>query len=94
MRIKHRPNEFFAVASMWQGESVLFKDVERWYPFKHYRTKQSALNAVKRLKEKHKPEYGKLYFKIVYNPYPFCSDDEKIDVYNELHKGGNTACQD
>lgn len=83
MRIKHRPNEFYAVYSMWQGDSVLYKDIERWYVWKHYSTKQAAMNAIKKLKEKREPNFGKLYFKIVWNAYPFCSDDEKVVVYNE-----------
>lgn len=83
MRIKHTPNEVYRVYSYLPCKSELFKNVKRWYPYKHYRTKQGAINALKRIKQDGKYYSSELIFKIVWSPYPFASDDECVVVYNE-----------
>lgn len=84
MRIKHTPNESYKVYSYLPCKGELFKDIKRWYPYKHYSTKQSALSAIKRAKEKYKNAIEKdLIWKIVWSPYPFASDEQCITVYTE-----------
>ena len=84
IRIRHTVNEAYAIYSYLPCQGELFKDVKRWYPHKHYRSKQSALTAIKRIKENAKDDITKrLVWKIVWLPYPFCSDDQCITVYNE-----------
>lgn len=84
IRIKHRPNEYYAVYTCLLSQGVLFKDVRRWFPYKHFRSKQAALKAIERYKEK---SVGKieerLIYKIVWNPYPFCNENETVVVYSE-----------
>jgi len=84
MRIKHTVNESYKVYSYLPCKGELFKDVKRWYPYKHYRTKQGAINAIKRFKQDSKYSYSsELVFKIIWSPYPFAGEDECIVVYNE-----------
>lgn len=83
MRIRHTPSEFYHVYSMLPCTSGLFAGIERWYSYKTYSSKASALNAIKRLKNSNKYD-SRLVFKIVWNPYPFCSDESKITVYSEI----------
>lgn len=84
MRIKHTPNETYKVYSYLPCKGELFKHIKRWYPYKHYRSKQSALNAIKRIKEENKELFARdLIWKIIWSPYPFASDEECIEVYNE-----------
>lgn len=85
MRIKHTPNESYKVCSYLPCKGELFKDVKRWFPYRHYATKQSALAAIKRIKENNKDDkFGKeLIWKIVWCPYPFASNEECITVYTE-----------
>ena len=84
MRIKHTPNEIYKVYSYLPCKSELFKSLKRWYPYKHYRTKQAALNAIKRFKENDKYSYSKdMIFKIVWSSSPFAPVSEDIIVYNE-----------
>lgn len=92
IRIKHRPNESYAVYTCLLNQGVLFKDVKRWYPYKHFRSKQAALKAIARYKEKSiGKSVGRLIYKIVWNPYPFCDDSEKICVYNEDKEVGSNV---
>lgn len=92
IRINHRPNEFYAVYTCLLNQGVLFKDVKRWFPYKNFRTKQAALKAIARYKEKSIGKIeGRLIYKIVWNPYPFCNDSEKICVYNEDKGVGNNV---
>lgn len=83
MRIKHTSNETYKVYSYLPCKSELFKDIKRWYPYKHYSTKQSALASIKRAKEKHNSIGNKLIWKIVWCPYPFAAEKECITIYNE-----------
>lgn len=84
MRINHTAHETYKVYSYLPCNSELFNNIKRWYPFKHYSSKQSALSAIKRFKLKHEEGIEKgLIFKIVWAPYPFANDDECIIVYNE-----------
>lgn len=84
MRIKHTPNESYKVYNYLTCKSELFKNVRRWYPYKHYSSKQSALTGIKNAKEKYKDRIGnELIWKIVWSPYPFAADDECITVYTE-----------
>lgn len=84
MRIRHTASESYKVYNYLPCTSVLFKDVKRWFPYKHFATKQSALAAIKRIKVKYQNCIEKdLIWKIVWSPYPFASDEECITVYNE-----------
>lgn len=84
MRIKHTSNEIYKVYSYLPCKGELFKDIKRWYPYKHYSTKQGALSAIKRVKEKYNDRSVKdLIWKIVWAPYPFASDEQCVTVYTE-----------
>ena len=80
MRIKHTPNESYMVYSYLPCRGELC-----WYPYKHYRSKQSALNAIKRIKDDNKElsSVRELVWKIVWSPYPFASDEECVTIYTE-----------
>lgn len=76
-------NTIFKVYSCLKNDSELFKDVFRWYPYKHFRSKQSALNHIKNFRSKNSDSsYAKkIIFKIVKSSiYDSCND--KI-VYDE-----------
>ena len=84
MRIKHTPTETYKVYSYLPCKGKSFKDIKRWYPYKHYASKTSALRAIKRIKEQGKGMYDKdLIWKIIWSPYPFAPDEKCIAVYNE-----------
>lgn len=84
MRINHTTTEIYKVYSYLPCKGELFKDVKRWYPYKHYSTKQGALSAIKRLKEKFKDSnFNDFVYKIVWSPYPFASDEECVTIYTE-----------
>lgn len=84
MYIKHTKTEIYKVYSYLPCKGSSFKDIKRWFPFKHFRSKQAALNAIKRFKVKHAGQFdGDLLFKIVWSPSPFASVDDDIIVYNE-----------
>ena len=84
VRIKHRPNEYYAVYTCLVPNGSLFKGLKRWFPYKHFRTKQSALKAIERYKKKCVGTIEeRLIYKIVWNPYPFCNESETICVYSE-----------
>lgn len=51
MRIKHTKTECYRVCN-YLPMTGTFKDCKRWYPYKFYSSKQSALNAIKRAKIK------------------------------------------
>ena len=46
MRIKHTTTECYRVCSYLPMVGT-FKDCKRWYPYKIYSSKQSAINAIK-----------------------------------------------
>lgn len=83
MRIKHTPNEIFRVYYYLPCKSELFKNVKRWYPYKHFFTKQGAINSIKRYKQSGKYRAHEVIFKIVWSPSPYASESEDIIVYNE-----------
>lgn len=84
MNIKHRPNEYYALYSCLPCTSELFKDVKRWFPVKHYKSKQAAINRINKIREQKKHDMDdRLIFKIAWFPYPFAGEDEAIIVYNE-----------
>ena len=69
-----------------KNESELFKDVYRWYPYKHFRSKQAALNNFNNWRSKHTdPISQRIIFKIVKSSiYDSCNDkvvyDESVSI--------------
>ena len=85
MRIKHTDWEIYKTYSCLPNESELFKDTERWFVYKHFKTKQAAMKSIKKFKEKHKEGIeSKLKFKIIWAPMPFANKEDCIEVYNEM----------
>ena len=85
MRIKHTDWEIYKVYNCIPMESELFKNIERWYAYKHFKTKQGAMQSIKRIKEKNKEGISsKLKFKIIWAPTPFAAEEDCIEIYNEL----------
>lgn len=72
----------FKTYSCLKNESELFKGVYRWYPHKHFRSKQAALNHFKNFRSKHTdPMASRIIFKIVKSSI-YDSSNDKI-VYDE-----------
>lgn len=78
--IKHTPNETYNVYSCIRINN---SGIKIWYPYKHYRSKQAAINAIKKFKEKNSGNefVEKMIFKILWCPYPFASDKECIKIW-------------
>lgn len=76
MRINHTITEVYRVCS-YLPMSGTFKDIKRWYPYKFYSSKQSAMNAIKRIKSRD----NNLVWRIDWIPAPFSK--EFITIYDE-----------
>lgn len=82
MRIKHTTTEVYRVCN-YLPMAGSFKDIKRWYTYKYYSTKQSALNAIKRIKSNGKNLIldKELIYRIDWIPAPFSK--EFVTVYDE-----------
>ena len=91
MRIKHTPNEFYYLQNYLPCTSNDNAHIKRWWTYKTYATKQSALNALKRIKEKYKndDQVQRLIWRILWFPYPFADYDKSICVYTEEENENN-----
>lgn len=79
------PFVIYKVYSCLKNQSDLFKDVYRWYPHKHFRTKQAALNNIKNFRSKHLDDISqRIIFKIVKSSI-YDSSNDKV-VYDESEK--------
>lgn len=76
MRVKHTGYDFYYVYSCLKGSSI-----DRWWPHKIYQSKQAALKAIERIRDKEKSI--PLKFKVVWNPRPYCKEEDRITVYEE-----------
>lgn len=76
------PYTIFKVYSALNCHSDLFKDIYRWYPYKHFSSKQAALNSIKRFREKNSAD---LVFKIVKGNI-YTNSHDKV-VYDESERG-------
>lgn len=75
-------NTIFKTYSCLKNESESFKNIYRWYPYKHFRSKQAALNNFKNWRSKHNdPMSKRIIFKIVKSSI-YDSTNDKI-VYDE-----------
>lgn len=83
MRIKHTAREYYSLQSCYLGKSELFKNVRRWYMYKHYHSKSAALKALSTLKEKRAAECKDLIWQIRWYPHPFADYEDSICVYTE-----------
>lgn len=94
--LKHTAREFYFVYSYFPSSDPYFKGRKTWYPYKTYSTMAGALAAIRRIKnERSEAVKNVLSFRIVWNPYPFCSDEECYVLYDESEKGGieyNETC--
>lgn len=85
--LKHTPREFYFVYSYFPHSYL--KGKMSWYPYKTYSTMSGALAAIRRLKNERSDAVKKgLCFRIVWNPYPFCNDNEMYVLYDESQIGG------
>lgn len=85
MRIKHQPTEIYYLQNYLPCTSELYHGCKRWWPYKIYHSKASALAALKRIKEKYKddPTVQKLIWRVLWFPYPFADYDKSICVYTD-----------
>lgn len=81
-RIKHTDREVYKLYSCLPCRFELSKGVKRWFFYKSYKTKSSALNKIKSYKASENAN-NDLIFKIVWCPYPFAAEEYCVDVYNE-----------
>lgn len=87
MRIKHTDTEIYKVFTYLPNQGKLFKGIKRWFFWKSFRSKQSALKAIQRVKDT-RPDVieNRLIFEIRWCPYPFATEEKCIVVYSEDYK--------
>lgn len=76
MKIKHTNTEVYRVC-YYLPMNGTYKNEKRWYPYKYYSTKQSAINAIKHMKIKE----NNLVWRVDWLAYPLSADF--ITIYDE-----------